>query len=371
MSLLRDKPIVLAIVSATAVVLAAVLPVILERKENRPPVLAVLEANKTSPQFVFTSVEFVVTARDPEGDNLYYRYIVRGPSGVETTNWSSQKQWTWHPDLPGDYQIQAEVRDAHHADINGYDDSRAMTYHILPWSAAATLGAETPDGMAYEWIQLGIALENIGKHREAIEVYDEAIKIDPKNEDAWRKKGENLFLLGDFNAAIVASDKLLEINPHSATALNNKASSLYRLGRSNEALEIIDKAINLDPKDAGLWCNKCGFLRTEEIALYKEALEACNRALNLDPSNASAWNHKGGALYSLGRYHEALSAYDKAVELDPTFSLAWYNRGTAYYQLGKYKDAISCFDKALQIEPNYVAAQNVKHLAEDALKRNH
>ncbi|MGZ5511132.1 MAG: tetratricopeptide repeat protein, partial [Nitrososphaeraceae archaeon] len=62
------------------------------------------------------------------------------------------------------------------------------------------------------WCNKGIALDNLDKHVEAIECFDEAIKINPLYDRAWNYKGAALVELGQLDEAMECYGKGLRIN---------------------------------------------------------------------------------------------------------------------------------------------------------------
>ena len=55
------------------------------------------------------------------------------------------------------------------------------------------------DGTGFEaggWVDRGDELREQGRYKEALEAYDEAIKIEPRNADTWANKGGNAGLIG-------------------------------------------------------------------------------------------------------------------------------------------------------------------------------
>ena len=46
------------------------------------------------------------------------------------------------------------------------------------------------------WNNKGIALDDLGKHEEAIKCYDKALELNPKYEKAWNNKGNTFEKLG-------------------------------------------------------------------------------------------------------------------------------------------------------------------------------
>ena len=58
-----------------------------------------------------------------------------------------------------------------------------------------------------------ISLNNIGKYEESIKCYDEAIKLNPKNENAWNNKGYSLNNIGKYEESIKCFDESIKLNP--------------------------------------------------------------------------------------------------------------------------------------------------------------
>jgi Tfp pilus assembly protein PilF len=115
---------------------------------------------------------------------------------------------------------------------------------------SATKNAEIEIADVGSLTREGKDLDNLGKHNEAIEYFDKAIKIDPNYADAWNNKGVALKNLGKHNEAIECYDKAIKIDPNYALAWNNKGLALYNLGKYNESIECYDKAIKIDPNYA-------------------------------------------------------------------------------------------------------------------------
>ncbi len=84
-----------------------------------------------------------------------------------------------------------------------------------------------------------------GKYDEAVQAYDEAIKLDPEYASAWHNKGTALYYLGRYDEAILACDKAIRLDPEDASAWNNTGYALKRLGRTTEANAAFAKALEL------------------------------------------------------------------------------------------------------------------------------
>jgi tetratricopeptide (TPR) repeat protein len=98
---------------------------------------------------------------------------------------------------------------------------------------------------ALNWSGKGNALDERGKHEEAIQAYDRAIELDPKLVPAWVGKGYALGRLGKNEAAMQAFDKAIEINPQNAIVWRLKGIILKKLGRNTESQAAYAKAKEL------------------------------------------------------------------------------------------------------------------------------
>ena len=180
-----------------------------------------------------------------------------------------------------------------------------------------------------------------GMNDEALESFNEALRIDPKFAEALYNKAEVLIKLSRkneaeecYNKVIYLSDCTLEHLPENVKALEKKANALMRLGNSEEALNCYCHITRINPK----------------------SLDILKKIVVIDPGNANAWNNMGSAFYDLNNYEESLKSYDEAIELEPKFSMAWYNKGVLLGKQGKYNEAIECYEAAIRFDPQYAKA---------------
>jgi len=87
------------------------------------------------------------------------------------------------------------------------------------------------------------------KYEKAIEILDEALKMEPKDLAALYGKGLSLNELGKYYEALVILDQVLIIDPKNTYALNSQAFALHKLNRHNAALDILERALKINPND--------------------------------------------------------------------------------------------------------------------------
>ena len=179
-------------------------------------------------------------------------------------------------------------------------------------------------------VQMGTVYYNLKRFNRAIKYYDSAIKIDPRNRDAWNNKAISFVRLKKINSALKCYDKALEIDPGYAKAWFNKGKVLYRMNKTVESLRCFEMAHKHDPR------------------------------------NVSALNNMGVALKEMKRFDEAIKCYDKALKIKPGYKWSWHNKGMALAEKGDIRRAVRCFEKALEIDPSYPpAAEAYKWYSEE------
>ena len=93
------------------------------------------------------------------------------------------------------------------------------------------------------------------KFQEIINSFDEEIKLNPHNSEAYCGKGTVLFELNKLEEAISCFDKSIEINPN-FDAYRGKGWILLKLKREKEALVSFNESIDIDPNDSNAHCGK-------------------------------------------------------------------------------------------------------------------
>src|SRR5215470_16464744 len=92
---------------------------------------------------------------------------------------------------------------------------------------------------------LGMALNNIGRHTEALDSFDQAIALGAA--DAHGSRADALVALGRLADAVESFDRALAHDPGSVADWCNRGATLIDLGRAGEAADSFAHAIALAP----------------------------------------------------------------------------------------------------------------------------
>ena len=198
----------------------------------------------------------------------------------------------------------------------------------------------------------GNALKELKRYEEALASYDRAIALYPDYADAYNNRGKVLQALKRYDDALVSCERALALNPDNAAVHNNRADVLLEMKRYEEALVSYDKAIALQSDDADAFNSRGNALL--ELRRYEDALESYERALELKPYSAEVCSNRGNVFQQLMQFEDALGCYEQALVHNPDYSIAYNNRGNTLQKLRRYEDAVLSYEHALAINPDYV-----------------
>jgi len=94
-----------------------------------------------------------------------------------------------------------------------------------------------------------ISLKN-KKYQTSLKKFNKVLSKDSTNIYALHGKGQCLFEEGKIQEAIDSYDETLKIKPDFANALNSKANALDKLDKKNDALDIYQKLNEIKPENA-------------------------------------------------------------------------------------------------------------------------
>ena len=132
---------------------------------------------------------------------------------------------------------------------------------------------------------------------------------------SWVEKGVALVMEGKYNEAIEAFNKAIELNPKDAVAYNNRGAAYGQTGNYKQQIEDSSKALQLNPKDAVAFNNRG--VAYGELGNYEQEIEDCTKAIELNPKLAVAYYHRGIAYHKLGNRKQAIKDKSKAYALNP------------------------------------------------------
>jgi tetratricopeptide (TPR) repeat protein len=155
--------------------------------------------------------------------------------------------------------------------------------------------------------------------------------------------------LGKHDLALQEFQNALAINPRDSEAVKGMAGAFERMGRIQDAESSYKRAIALRP-DFWDGYNSLGFFYYRQQR-YKEAIEQFQQVIQLTPDNATAHSNLGGQYQNIGEYQKAEDEFKKSVALAPSY-VAYANLGSLYETQGRHVESAQMTEKALQMNGN-------------------
>lgn len=169
--------------------------------------------------------------------------------------------------------------------------------------------------------------------------------------DDYVRTGDALFFEGRYEEAIDSYNDAIKIEPSIFSAWRGKARTLRRLRRYDEALRCNDEAMRIYADDALNWFER-GYI-LEGLERYGEALEAHSRSIELKSDYHRAWNHRGYVLLKLNRLEAALPNFEQGRRLKPDYGNSYYGQALYHVLRGESDAAIEQLRFAIQFHRKY------------------
>ena len=216
---------------------------------------------------------------------------------------------------------------------------------------------------------MGLVNVNLQDYKSAVENFEKAIKISPKDATALFYLAncyDNLNRLSDAESYYI---KVLEIRENYIDAYKNLCIICMKTGKENNAIEYAMKAKEIAPQDYTFDY----LIGTAYVALkrYNKGIEYLESALALNPEHFQIYNNLGTAYLLVGSREKAIDCYKKAIKIRPEDAISYYNIGSIYQIQNKHEQACDYFEKAYHLDnqENYLISLALSELKSMQLEK--
>jgi tetratricopeptide (TPR) repeat protein len=204
--------------------------------------------------------------------------------------------------------------------------------------------------------RLSEAYLQTGRSQEALAQYDNMIRADSSNFEAWFEKAMLLVEMKDTAAAVEALARSYQLQPLTMNGL--ALANLYAETKNPLAVTIADEllmkdttAANLDP----VFIKGVYYSNTRQ---YPQALEEFEKCIRTNWKFTDAYIEKGIILYEQKNIDEALQTFKFASTVSATNPDAYYWQGRCYELAGKNEDAMDNYLRAYALDKQFVQARD-------------
>mmetsp|Transcript_40200 Transcript_40200/g.52928 ORF Transcript_40200/g.52928 Transcript_40200/m.52928 type:complete len:430 (+) Transcript_40200:133-1422(+) len=235
--------------------------------------------------------------------------------------------------------------------------------------------------------QVGRSLYLLGKHKAAVDVYEEAQKIGAEDWEIWHNKGlcfmylkqypnatecferansltrhdatflqlGKVFQLQDnFRNALKVYQEAMEFSPENPELLTTIGLIYLRLGENQRAFDYLGNSLTHDPKNPKTILAAGSIIQDNQdmdVALVKYRVAAIR-----SPNSAQLWNNIGMCFFGKGRYVASVACLKRALYLDPFEWIISYNLGLVHLSTGQCASAFHYFSSSINLKPDFAAS---------------
>ncbi|MBF2015474.1 MAG: tetratricopeptide repeat protein [Rivularia sp. T60_A2020_040] len=207
---------------------------------------------------------------------------------------------------------------------------------------------------AKELYKQGITYYEKAKYQQAIQLFSQAIKINPEYANAYNLRGDAYYRLGNYEKSQQDSSAAIRNNSNDANAYYDRGFSLYSVGEYNGAIIDYNQAIKLNPQYTNAYYGR-GLARFQ-IKENRQAIADLNQAIQINPKFAPAYLYRGIIRRKIGEKLEAIKDFDQAITINSKYIEAYYERGKTRYELNEKTTAKKDFTKVIELDSKYIEA---------------
>lgn len=158
------------------------------------------------------------------------------------------------------------------------------------------------------------------QYDKAMTEYNKAIELEKKDNDplwdesaTYNSRAILYNILGQYEQAIADVEEALKLNPNNENYYDIGADAYKGLKQYSKAISYYDTSIRLNPKNSYAYFSRG--LTYIEMKEYQKAIADYNKVIELNPNDGSAYNNRGVAYERLGEYQKAQADFAKAEQL--------------------------------------------------------
>ena len=242
------------------------------------------------------------------------------------------------------------------------------------------------ESLSQQKVVIGRGLGLVNEWELAQAAFDEAVKLDENNAEAWawlgevnQQSGNNARVEQSRNEALTHLDRALSLDPNSAVVRGLRGLYFQRIGNHREALleyqaaamlepenpawfisigeqfsklgdliralESYQYTTTLEPDNAEYWRLLAAFCGQNNVNVTDVGIPAARMAVQLQPSDPQMLDVLGWLLVLDEKYNEAEKKLLEALTYDPQLASAHFHLGLLYLQRD---DRTSAFDHLVQ-----------------------
>ena len=196
-----------------------------------------------------------------------------------------------------------------------------------------------------------------GKYNQAIQVYQQVIRVDPHTPSYYLALARLYIYSGDYPDAITYASDVLLLNPNNDQAYMLRAWAQALNGDYTDADASITEAQKLNSTSPQIYAIQALVLAEENQAgsgaldTLQKAIDASHTAVNMAPDALETHWARGLVLEITSNYTDAVTEYQAAIAINDNIAELHMSLGNVYRALQENDQAISEYARANALTP--------------------
>lgn len=193
--------------------------------------------------------------------------------------------------------------------------------------------------------------ERLGQDKQAMEDYNSALSIHPKDSQSLVGLGHFLGRQRNYQAAMAALSQAIQLSPKLSSAYLERGCIWNCLGETERAIEDLNKAVSLGLRNDQLHYERGNCYG--KLGRINDALADINEAIRINPHHADALVQCGLIWLEKGDLEQALENVNLGISKKP-FWLAesYYGRANVRLARNEIDLAMEDYSLAIELKPN-------------------
>lgn len=223
------------------------------------------------------------------------------------------------------------------------------------------------DHLPTTYVTLGRLHSGLGKNDLALDEFQKALQVNPRNADAIMGMAGVYEHMGRIADAEANFKRAAALRPDYWDGYNSLGWFYYRQGRTADAVAQFRRVVELTPDNAAGYSNlAAALIDLGDPKSLPEAESALTKSIQLSPSYP-AYANLGNLYFSEKRYTEAAQMTRKALDLNDKDWAVWDNLLMSYQWLKDERNTRLVREKTLSLLQTYVSAHSQDAAAESRL----
>ena len=237
-----------------------------------------------------------------------------------------------------------------------------VNFMVVPVTPPLFMPTITPTRSPESYLNEAQQLVADGKLNQAIQMYQEALKVDPQNPAIYVTVSRLQVLYGDYDHAEENIGTALMLNDKNALA---RAVSGWVMAKKKQYLQgevELGNALELDPNNALAYAYRAELYKDMldaglgDFTTIDKAINDSKKAIELDATQFEVRRSRGLVLEVTGNYEEAIAEFQVALEMNPNLAELYIALARNYRVLAKepadFGRALEALNRAIALRPD-------------------